>query len=494
MQPCKGGAAERHNRRDKELDYIRKDMTHLNHYREWITISDQMKKIRSEYEAATGQKLQSTSRPIQEIVLVIDKSTTPEQVEKFCSLTRNLGMTPLSYAIHKDEGHTDAGTGEWIPNYHAHIVVDTTCWEHKQVERTRKKNGKNVIDPKTHKPEKVMVDAYAKTIKFTREDMARLQDFAAEATGLERGVSSDRMHEEARQFKAREQAREIMEQAKEIEVQEETIRSCVVEMQQQGKEVVKNFDAQNKKGLEMGIEADPGILQRRDWLESTTKKDLSLSPASALLKLLQPLSNAITVVAMAAAALATTLANSLAKSVEEKRKMLSALTRQIKAQSIWKSTKGAILSLMDKPANKQVESLQNEMAAKQSENEAMQKESMQQAQEISTMRQELTEQQMVREVNKSLIYENSVLQGQVNKLQSDLAKESQKHQSWLSDFIGIAEDLIDHAGPELLQHYESRGLHKLVGENIWDKAKATKEERAAERKRLSQSSVRGRHM
>lgn len=362
------------------------------------------------------------------------------------------------------------------------------------VERTKKKNGKNVIDPKTHKPEKVMVDAYAKTIKFTREDMSRLQDFAAEATGLERGVSSNRMHEEARQFKAREQAREIMEQAKVIKGQEETIRSCVLDMQEQGKEVIKNFDTQNKKGMEMGIESDPAILKRRDWFESVTRKDLAQGPASAILKLLQPLANAITIVAMAAAALASTLANTLAKSLEEKRKMLSALTRQIKAQSIWKSTKGAILSLMDKPANKQVESLQDEVAAIQSENETIQKVSAQQALEIESMKQELTELRKVKEANKSLAYENSVLQGQVWQLQSDLGKEKKKHQSWLSDFTGIAEDLIDHAGPELLQHYESRGLPKLIGQNLWDDAKATKEERTAERKRLSQSSVRGRHM
>lgn len=81
--------------------------------------------------------MQSTAQPIQEIVLVIDKDTTLEQVEKFCDLIRQLGMTPLSYAMHKDEGHTDVETGEWIPNYHAHIVADTTCWEHKMVERTK---------------------------------------------------------------------------------------------------------------------------------------------------------------------------------------------------------------------------------------------------------------------------------------------------------------------------------------------------------------------
>lgn len=271
----------------------------------------------------------------------------------------------------------------------------------------------------------------------------------------------------------------------------EDIRSCVLDMQEQGKEVIKNFDTQNKKGVEMGIESDPGILKRRDWLESVTTKDLAQEPASAILKLMQPLANAITIVAMAAAALASTLANTLAKSLEEKRKMLSALTRQIKAQSIWKSTKGAILSLMDKPANKQVESLQDEVAAKQSENEAIQKVSAQQAQEIASMKQELTELRGVKEENRALWYKNSTLSGQIIQLQGDLAKHEKTRKSWLADFKGIAEDLIDHASPEQIQRYEDRGLHTLVGEDLWSAAKATKEERAAERERLSQS--RGRH-
>ena len=348
MQPCRGGAAERHNRRDKDLDYIRKDLTPLNSYKEWISIESQMKKIRIEYLVATGQKLQATSQPIQEIVLIIDRNTTPEQVERFCELLRTLGMTPLSYAIHKDEGHFDPQTGEWVPNYHAHIIVDTTCWEHRIVERTKKKNGKNVIDPETKKPVKVVVDAYAKTIKFTREDMSRLQDFAAEATGLERGVSSDRIHEEARQFKAREQAREIERQALAIEEQkallerqgrtiaeqkaavaqqEQIMRHSILDMQQKGVGVVKNFDEQNKRLSQFELSPDKKLIQWRDWLDNVSKKDLSTAPVSKIVQILQPLSNAITIVAMAAAAMASALASSLAKSISEKEKVLAALTR-----------------------------------------------------------------------------------------------------------------------------------------------------------------------
>ena len=99
---------------------------------------------------------------------------------------------------------------------------------------------------------------------------------------------------------------------------------------------------------------------------------------------------------------------------------------------------------------------------------------------------------MVKDENRALWFKNSTLSGQIIQLQGDLAKHEKARKSWLADFKGIAEDLIDHASPELLERYETRGLSKLVGEDLWNAAKATKEERAAERERLSQS--RGRHM
>lgn len=512
MQPCKGGAAERHNKRDKELDYIRKDLTPLNCYKEWTSIEAQMKHIRAEYEPATGQRLQSTAQPIQEIVLVIDKDTTPEQVEKFCELTKSLGMTPLSYAIHKDEGHKDAETGEWVPNYHAHVIVDTTCWEHRKVERTKKKNGKNVIDPQTKKPVKILVDAYAKTIKFSREDMSRLQDFAAEATGLERGVSSDRVHEEARQYKAHEQAREIARQAKAIEeqkalleeqgktieeqkaaaaAQDQILRTSIGKMQEQGKDVVKNFDEQHNKIAQSGIAVDKGLLKWRNWLDRTSREDLSDVPVSRIIQLAQPLSNAITIVAMAAASIACALLNSLAQTVKEKEKMLAALTRQIKEQSVWKSTKGAVLSFLDKPANKQAEGLVAEVAAAKSEAEQVKKESAEKTRQIRGLEEEVSQLRednarktaSLRNFASSLEKErsaNATLRGNVANLQSQLEKKDGIIKRCMQSLTKTAETLVDHANQPLLQRFEARGVHKCIGESIWNHAKETKDRRLAE--------------
>lgn len=484
MQPCKGGAAERHNRREKELEYVRKDLTHLNSYREWTSISQQMDRIRPAYEAATGQKMQSTAQPIQEIVLVIDEDTTPAQVERFCELTRNLGMTPLSYAIHKDEGHWDAETGEWKPNHHAHIIVDTTCWEHRMTERTRKKNGKNVIDPKTHKPAKVMVDAYAKTIKFTREDMSRLQDYAAEATGLERGVSSDRMHEDARQFKAREQAREILaqaetlkEQQKQIESQEATIRSSVAGMQQQGREIVRTYDAQVGQMEEMDIHPDRELQKRRDWLDQTSNTDMTTKPAGYLLNLLQPLSSAITVLAMAASAMATSMVKSITRTVEERQKTLTALTRQIKGMSIWKSTKSAVLTLLDKPA-KRISEMESAIASLTGDKSSI-------LEQLSA-----SESKLRAESNT-----NYSLRTEINRLQGVVSGKTRTMNNWENDFNLIAQDLVDHSTPEQVREFERRGLHKTIGENIWKHAKETSEERIAKREcEQSQSHVRSKGM
>ena len=158
-----------------------------------------------------------------------------------------------------------------------------------------------------------------------------------------------------------EQAETIEGQKALIAEQEQTIRACVVEMQEQGKSVVKNFDEQTGNLQKNGLELDKALIERRNWLETASNDDIEQKAPAAVLQMLRPISDAITVVAMAAAAMASAIADSVSRSVQEKQKMLTALTRQIKEQSIWKSTKGAILSLVNKPANRQVEELQEEL-------------------------------------------------------------------------------------------------------------------------------------
>ena len=203
MEACKTGSSEVHNKREKELDYARQDLSHLNESEIIETISDRLSFVKKTYKEVTGQKLQSSAAPIQEVVLVVDETTTMGQVKEFGRLCQeHLGMTPFQYFIHRDEGHYEdpqEKTG-WKPNYHAHIVFDTTCYEHKMVKRAKKNNGKNVKDEDGNLVF-IEVDGYGKTIKFQKQDLSLMQDLAALATGLERGIPSTKKHLSALQFK-----------------------------------------------------------------------------------------------------------------------------------------------------------------------------------------------------------------------------------------------------------------------------------------------------
>lgn len=213
MEACKTASSEVHNKREKELDYARQDLSHLNESEITETISDRLAHVKEVYKSVTGQKLQSSAAPIQEVVLVIDEATTMDQVKEFGRLCqKELGMTPFQYYIHRDEGHYEDSlekTG-WKPNYHAHIVFDTTCYEHKMVRRAKKTNGKNVKD-ENGKQVFIEVDGYGKTIKFQKQDLSLMQDLAAQATGLERGIPSTKKHLSALQFKCVQLLEELKE-------------------------------------------------------------------------------------------------------------------------------------------------------------------------------------------------------------------------------------------------------------------------------------------
>lgn len=219
MEPCKCGSSEVHNKREKELDYARQDLSHLNESEILESISDRLAHIKEVYKSVTGQKLQSSAEPIQEVVLVIDDTTTIDQVKEFGRLCQeHLGMTPFQYFIHRDEGHWEdkAEQTGWKPNYHAHIVFDTTCYEHKKVLRTKKSNGKNIKDEEG-KPIKIEVDAYGKTIKFTKKDLSFMQDLASLATGLERGIPSTKQHLSAMQYKCVQLLEELKQNLSKVE-------------------------------------------------------------------------------------------------------------------------------------------------------------------------------------------------------------------------------------------------------------------------------------
>lgn len=185
VQPVKGGS-EQHNKREKELDYIRPELSHLNEYWEKDTQTDRLENIKSRYLKSTGQKMQSKATPIREAVVVIKSETTMEDLKKLSDAYRQrFGIDTFQIAIHKDEGYPK---GEWKPNLHAHLVLDWTNQE------------------------------TGKSLKLNRQDMVEMQTITAEVLQMDRGVSSDKQHLTAQQYKS------FAEEAKLKKLEEERAR------------------------------------------------------------------------------------------------------------------------------------------------------------------------------------------------------------------------------------------------------------------------------
>lgn len=191
FEPVKGGSEE-HNRRLKFLDYVRPDRTHLNDYCESGTQSDRLATITKNFleHHPTRKKLHAKATPIREAVVNITEETTMTDLLRLgARLNERFGISIFQIAIHKDEGYFGSDTDKL--NLHAHLVAD---W-------TNPSNGES--------------------IKLNRQDMAEMQTITAEVLGMERGVSSDKKHLTAMQYKEQ-KAREEAEKAKQEQLKAES--------------------------------------------------------------------------------------------------------------------------------------------------------------------------------------------------------------------------------------------------------------------------------
>ena len=166
IQPVKGGS-EVHNKRLKELSYVRKDLPH--EYWECDTQSNRLADIKARYTATTGQQLQKKATPIREGVVLIDPKTSMQDIQNLAkALESRFGVKCFQIAIHRDEGHWEGK--EWKSNLHAHMVFD---WSQKD----------------------------GTSIKLNKRAMVEMQTLVAESLGMERGVSSDIKHLNSVQYK-----------------------------------------------------------------------------------------------------------------------------------------------------------------------------------------------------------------------------------------------------------------------------------------------------
>lgn len=172
IRPVSSGS-EQHNQRERKLNYVREDLTHLNSSFKIQSIAEAKKEIKENYEKHTNQKMQAKATPIREGVLLIGKQHTSDDLKRVAEkLEERFSIRTIQAYAHKDEGHYDKITNEWKPNYHAHMVFN---W-------TEKDTGK--------------------TIKMNKDDMSEMQTIVSNELGLERGQKSTKKHIEATQYKA----------------------------------------------------------------------------------------------------------------------------------------------------------------------------------------------------------------------------------------------------------------------------------------------------
>jgi hypothetical protein len=255
IRPCNIGQSEAHNQRTKayldhinaEKLYIRKDLIPEN--QSWTSELQGDMTLRRYYDAIgrmvkekTGRAMQTKERerinkktgkvtkiagctPLREGVVVCKADTTMEQLRHFADLCRQrFGITAIQIHLHRDEGHcldpNDNST--WKPNYHAHVIWD---WMNHET---------------------------GKSYKLDNEDISLMQDMAAEALEMERGVSrseTGKRHLERNDYIVAKQKRELEESKKQAEKLAKENEQKVLACEKLDKEI---HDKQAKANRENG--------------------------------------------------------------------------------------------------------------------------------------------------------------------------------------------------------------------------------------------------
>ena len=173
IKPVKA-TSEKHNNREQDLNYVRKDLSPENSSIVMASIKETRAKIEQAYQAndPRGRKMPKTATPIREAVLLIKKEHTANDLADLAGkLEDRFGIKTIQAYAHKDEGHYDKLTKEWKPNYHAHMVFQWT-------------------------------DDNGKSLKLSKDDMSEMQTIVADHLKMERGIPSTKHHIDSNTFKA----------------------------------------------------------------------------------------------------------------------------------------------------------------------------------------------------------------------------------------------------------------------------------------------------
>lgn len=227
VRACNIGSAERHNLRSKELDYIRPELSYRNEQWVEMKIADVLEDIREKYKQHTGQSMQKKATPIREEVVVIEDGTTLRQLQNFAErIEERFGIHTFQIYTHKDEGASvwDDNAETWKPNYHAHMIFD---WTDGETGRTRKLN---------------------------KQDMAEMQTILAECIDMERGISSDRKHLSAIQYKNMVEVEKVAQIKKECRQIEDKRNAIEKEVKQAGEKLGKTQERLKEATSEIKVQ------------------------------------------------------------------------------------------------------------------------------------------------------------------------------------------------------------------------------------------------
>lgn len=217
IEPIKS-SSEIHNKRLKEFDYVRKDLSEKNEMWEERSISEVRREVEEKYLRNVGQKMQKKATPIREgVVLLKPEHTMADLFRLKEKLYQKLGIKTFQMYIHKDEGHWkgEEKLKQWVPNLHAHMIFDWT-------------------------------DEKGKSLKLDRKQMSLIQDIVSETLEMERGqraTVTGRKHLNPLEYKVKVMLDKIIE----IEKKEKDLKKQLEETQSEKEILKKELQELNSK-------------------------------------------------------------------------------------------------------------------------------------------------------------------------------------------------------------------------------------------------------
>ena len=283
--------ADRHNRREKNLDHPRPELQPEDKAK-WIwevedkkSVYQMQKQAEREYAAKevivkgkygeykTHKKMPRSAVPVKEAVVVIKEDTTIEQVKAWADwCNQSYGIRPVGIYLHLDEGHwaeLDEEQGQceemyerhdgkewkrmnprgnyeyWKPNYHAHVLFD--WFDHEK----------------------------ARCINLDRKVMREMEDELAKTLGMERGTPSNRKYLDANTYKmvmeSRRTAMELTNSVKKVKSLQTMIDNLTRERESIETDLIEGYTEKNRKDKELS-EIDGKIADKQAKLDHATEE------------------------------------------------------------------------------------------------------------------------------------------------------------------------------------------------------------------------------